>query len=143
MAGAALVVYVRQIRIYQVALATAAAIVRWQVGRLTTAGTGGTAQAAAQALDSTDAACGATCMTLPTVKGTEAATSVRNGTFGVIQTAPTAGPLPLVAVIDFSALRHKSLRIPIGVANGIHVKNIDAAAATTFHIEIDFVEATF
>jgi hypothetical protein len=143
MAGASLNVYVRQIRCYQTALATTAAIARLQVLRLTTAGTGGTAQSAAQALDTTDAAATATAMTLPTVKGTEAAVSLRGLTGSFIQTVPTGGTSTLIAVFDFERFRSKALRIPAGTANGIAVKNLDAVAAATLQIEIDFTEANF
>ena len=89
MAGATLNVYIRSIRVYQVAMATAAAITVVALFRLTTAGTGGTVMAP-QPLDTTDAASGSTSMTLPTVKGTEAANPLDYAEAYWLQTLPCA-----------------------------------------------------
>jgi hypothetical protein len=143
MAGASLNVYLRSIRVYQAVAATTAAINFLAVYRLTTAGTGGTAITAV-AHDTTDTAAGATGMTLPTVKGTEAANWVDGAEVYWLQTMPTA--------VDFTALRAawtwggnkgKALRIPAGTANGIAVKNLNAVAAATVIIIAELSEANF
>lgn len=142
MAGATLNVYIRRIQIWQLGLAATAAIADMGVFRLTTAGTGGTAITPAR-LDLTDAASGATAMTLPTVKGTEAVAPSWHGSAGFVQTVPTSGVNPLLLDLDFSRLRQKSLRIAAGTANGIAVKNITAIAAATVFVHIELMEANF
>lgn len=138
MAGSALNVYIRSIEIYQLAAATAAAIDEIDIFRLTTAGTGGGVVVPVP-LDTTDAAAGFTCMTLPTVKGTEAAAPIYRVSAQFTQTiaAQSGGKQgPLLAVIDFDTLRGKALRIPAGTANGIAIKNITARAAATVLIVV-------
>lgn len=141
MAGATLNLYIRRIRLYQAGLATAAAIATMQLWRLTTAGTGGTANTP-QLWDTTDAAAGATGMTLPTVKGTETELYLPF-TVGFIQTAPTGGFNTLLADFDFERMRIKCPRIPAGTANGFAIKNTTAIAAGTVIPVIDFSEANF
>ena len=142
MAGATLNLYIRRIWIYQAALITTAAIVPFTLFRLTTAGTGGTVVGVVQ-LDNSDAAAGATAMTLPTVKGTEG-NSVGPVIDAIpVQTAPTSGAGLLLAFWDFSALRSKSVRIPAGAANGLCVKNPVAAAGLTVHVTAELIEANF
>lgn len=145
MAGASFTVYVRSIEIYQVAAATAAAIDEIDIFRLTTAGTGGTAVTPLP-LDTTDAASGATCMTLPTVKGTEAAQPIYRVSAQFLQTIatqPGGRQANLIAFFDFDTLRGKALRIPAGAANGIAVKNITARAAGTVFVVVRLTEANF
>jgi hypothetical protein len=144
MAGASLNVYVRRIRLYQHVAATTGALGSWNVMRLTTAGTGGTAFTPAP-VDSTDSASGATAMSLPTVKGTETV-GVDQGEAYVIQTigaSQNPGSLPLLLDFDYRFERTKSIRIPAGTANGIALKNRQAHAAVTGHVVIDFTEANF
>lgn len=141
MAGSTLVVYVRRIEVYQVALATAAAVAQFNILRLTTAGTGGTAQNLVP-LDTTDAAAGATSMTLPTTKGTEGSI-VWRGAAMVTQTVPTAGGDLQLFAIDFDKLRTKGLRIPAGTSNGIALKNLTAVAACTVFVNVWLSEANF
>lgn len=143
MSGATLNVYLRRISVYQFAVATAAAITSLQLFRLTTAGTGGTAFTPNPI--SNEAAAGATAMTLPTVKGTEAQV-LGIKTCQLIQTVPTGGApgvAPLLAEWDFEKLRGKALRIPSGAANGLAVKNPTAIAGATVVIEIVLSEANF
>jgi hypothetical protein len=144
MAGASLVVFVRQIRIYQLAAATAAAIDAIEIVRLTTAGTGGTAITPAPR-DSADAASGATAMTLPTVKGTEG-TFIERATAQWTQTIATQSggkQAVLVSEFDWDDLRQKSVKIPAGTANGIAIKNPTARAAGTVIIQAVITEANF
>lgn len=142
MAGASLNVYIRRIRIYQVVAATTAAFIRFNVFRLSTAGTGGGALTP-NPLDTTDSACGATCMTLPTVKGTET-TNMGSSALMVIQTVPLGGPVSAPEfVYDFDRPHTKALRIPAGAANGVAVKIQDACAGSSFQVEILFSEANF
>ena len=142
MAGAALNLYIRRVWIYQAAAITAAAIVPLTILRLTTAGTGGTVVGSVQ-LDNSDAAPGATAMTLPTVKGTEGNTIGQVIDALPVQTLPTGGASLLLAFWDFSVLRSKAPRVPAGAANGICIKNPAAAAGLTVHVTVEFVEANF
>jgi len=141
MAGASLNLYVRRILVYQVVLATTAAIGLFAVVRLSTAGTGGTALTPV-ALDTTDSASGATAMAMPTAKGTEG-NRVWIGSAGLMQTAPTAGASTLLFDINFDQLRGKALRVPAGTANGIAFKNLAAFPAASVYVNMWFTEASF
>lgn len=144
MAGASLKVRIRRIELFQLAAATAAAIGQFQILRLGTAGTGGTAITPMQ-LESTDAAAGATAMTLPTVKGTETGANVlHQANAYLFQTvgASTQFTNPLY-VWDFDRLRMKPLIIPAGVANGICVKMGAAFAGATVMLVAYFEETSF
>ena len=144
MAGASLNVYVRRIQIFQLAVATAAAIDAIEVVRLSSAGTGGTAVTPAPR-DTTDSAYSGAAMTLPTGKGTET-TFVDRATAQWTQTIATqTGGMfsSLVAEFDYNTLRSKSLRIPAGTANGIAIKNPTARAGATVIISATLCEANF
>jgi hypothetical protein len=142
MAGASLKVRIRRIEMYQHGLATTASFTAMQLFRLTTAGTGGTAFTPAP-LDPGDAASGATAMTLPAVKGTEAA-AVAGGSAYLVQTAgaSTAFPQPIL-VWDFDRPRTKPLIIAAGAANGIAVKNIGAIANASVSFMVWLDETNF
>lgn len=143
MAGATLNVYVRRIRIYQHAVATTAAFGTAQVHRLSTAGTGGTVFAA-QGLDTTDAACGASIMTLPTAKGAEGGSLEQEEAIFMQTMGASNGPVrALLYDFDFTRIRQKSIRIPAGLTNGICVKQRTAIAAATAAIVVEFTEANF
>jgi hypothetical protein len=143
MAGASLNVYVTRIRVYQFGLATTAAQGRLLVFRVTTAGTGGGAITALP-FDTSDAAAGAAGMSLPTVKGTEAAAAFWSSASQFMQTVPT-GPAQqdILLDLDFNRDYTKPLRIPAGTANGIVIKCIDAIAAATTQCNIEFFEANY
>ena len=142
MAGASLNVYIRRIRVTQLAAATTAAQVALVVTRLTTAGTGGTVVTPV-AYDGNDSAAGATAMTLPTVKGTNGGTLWTEASYWY-QTAPTSvSGLGVLLDIDFSRPRSKSLRISAGVANGIAIQLQTAVAAATVIVAVEFSEANF
>jgi hypothetical protein len=142
MAGASLKVRVRRIEVWQYALATAAALMDLRVYRLTTAGTGGTAFAAAP-LDTTDAAAGAQPMLLPTVKGTEGILIVTGRPY-MMQTIGASNQLSQpIAVWDFDRPRSKPLIIAAGVANGIAIKNVDAVAAGSIIVNVWLDESNF
>lgn len=144
MAGASLNVYVRWIGLYQLVVATAAAIDEYDIVRVTTAGTGGAAVTPAP-LDSGDAAAGAAGMTLPTVKGTEG-TIVSRISVQFTQTIATQSggmKAQLIGEWDFEKLRGKALRIPSGATNGIVVKVITARAGATIIPVARIAEASF
>lgn len=133
MAGAALIVYVRRLVVYQSVAVTTAAIATWELWRLSTAGTGGTAVTPAP-LDTTDGAAGATAMTLPTVKGTES-TKLWSGTAQLTQTVATQsngreGTVLLDLPLDW-LLRSKAIRIPAGTTNGLALKWVSASAGAS------------
>lgn len=136
MAGASLNVYVVRIRIMQFVVGTASAQAI-QVIRLTTAGTGGTAVTPLP-YDSSDAASGATSMTLPTVKGTEAANPMDR------IVVPCYAAHPIIYQWEWVAQENsKFIRIPAGTANGIAFKNTTSDAAATYGILVEFFEANF
>lgn len=143
MAGASNKCRIRRIMVYQAGLATAAAIASFEIRRLTTAGTGGTALSA-DYLEPGDTGASIAGMSLPTVKGTEGGVRLWLGSYTMMQTAPTAGGSALMFDIDFDKLmRHKSLIIAAGVANGICLKNITAIAAATIYYVVYYTETTF
>ena len=141
MAGASLKVRVRRIEIGLQTLATSAALADIAIYRLTTAGTGGTAWTPAP-LDPSDPAAGATAMSLPTVKGTEAAQLYR-------QAAPftqtiTATPALINPFWVWEAgIRQKPIVIAAGAANGIAVKMIPATAGATVWVNAWIDESSF
>lgn len=141
MAGASLKVRVRRIEIHQQTLATGAALADIAIYRLTTAGTGGTAFTPAP-LDPADAASGATSMTLPTVKGTEAAQIYRAAApFTQTITATPAMSNP-VWVWD-ADIKGKPIVIAAGTSNGIAVKVIPAVAGATVWVNSWIDESSF
>lgn len=143
MSGATLHTVIRRIQVYQVGLATTAAIARIALFRLTTAGTGGTGLTV-QSADQADTFGGAS-QSLPTVKGTETSTAYHQASMQFIQTVGTggAGKNSLLCEWDFTAQRVKGLRIATGVTNGLAVKMIDAVAAATVIVVCEFSEMNF
>lgn len=142
MAGATFKVRIRRIEVYQIAVATAAAIVPFGLFRLTTAGTGGTVNGVT-VLDPSDGAAGATCMTLPAVKGTEGAT-LWSGSAYVMQTVAASAQLnEPILVIDFDRPRSKPVIIAAGVANGVALKVQAAVAAATVQFNVWLDETSF
>jgi hypothetical protein len=142
MAGSSLNVRIRRIHFEQRANATTATVSAIQIWRLTTAGTGGTVITPTKH-DNADAASGATAMTLPTAKGTEA-TLLYEFTTAWRQAVSATGSAADDAAIDWS--QHpgqKPIIIPAGTANGIVIKTVSAIAAATVDAYIDFVETSF
>jgi len=142
MAGASLKVRIRLIAVYLHQTATAVSLGAFQLVRLTTAGTGGTA-ITPNPLDPSDAAAGATAMTLPTVKGTEGAL-LWGGTALYEQTL-TAGNqwVQPFAVWDFDRPRSKPPIIAAGVANGVALKQLTAIANATVSVVVLLDESNF
>ena len=142
MAGASLNVRVRRIRVEQDGAITAAASQQFQIWRLSTAGTGGTVVTPAK-LDSADAVSGATTMSLPTVKGTEA-TLIDQQTIFAVQTAPASGGITPAALWEWEGMDgRKSLIIPAGAANGIAIKCLSTRAGLSVSVTVEFVETSF
>jgi len=144
MAGSTLPVYLRRIQVRQFGLATTAAIVNWDLLRLTTAGTGGTSLTPAP-LDSTDSASGATAMTLASSKGTES-TVLWRGSSSLTQTVATqnAGENnTLILDLVFDGPRNKVPRIAAGTSNGIALKMVTGAAAATVYVVATISEAAY
>jgi hypothetical protein len=143
MAGATLNVYLREIRVYQVATATAAAISPIALIRLTSAGTGGSVLSPFPH-DTNDPGSGATVMQLPTVKGTEVGTYMDIAEAYWLQTLPTAVDFnALRCVWQWNGTREKALRIPAGSANGLALKSLNALAGATAVVTIRYSEANF
>ena len=135
MAGATLKVRITKILIHEIAATVGT--VRFEIVRLTSAGTGGGAITPSK-LDNADAAAGATMMSLPGVKGAE-------GAFLWPITVGSAGAAPQSAVNESTWTAHpnsKPIIIPAGVANGIALK-CSGLAATTYDVAIEFVETAF
>ena len=143
MAGASLNVRIRRIRVWQVAVATTAALASFVIIRLSSAGTGGTVQTAAPLVPS-DGPSGATGMTLPTVKGIETTSISQQGVY-FVQTIPTAmaGMSALLVDLEFDSSRGESLFIPAGVSNGIAIKQGVGQAGASVIVQVDFTEASF
>lgn len=142
MAGASLNVFLSRLRVYQSVLVTTAALATWEIWRLSTAGTGGTSITPAP-LDTGDSASGATAMTLPTAKGTEA-TKLWSGTVSLEQTAPTAGANTLLIDIDFDDLpRTKLPELAAGATNGFALKWVTASTGASIIAVAEIVEANF
>lgn len=142
MAGATNKVWLRRLRVYQVGLATTAAVWQWQLFRLTTAGTGG-GSVATDKLDESDAAAGAAGLTLNTVKGTEG-TRLYSGSAGLIQTVPTGGFDPLILDLDFDKNpRLKPVRIAAGTTNGVALKATTGHAGATVQVVAELTEQSW
>jgi hypothetical protein len=141
MAGSSLRVGIRYITVTQMANGTTQQNL-WELVRLTTAGTGGTAYTPAPD-DTADVAAGATAMTLPGAgtKGTEATIM---GAWAVLTHATAATP-GLNPILDrhWTLARTKGLWIPAGTSNGIALKNVTASTSTTVHITAGIVEASW
>lgn len=143
MAGASLNVYIRRIRIEQLANATTAALNSYLLIRLSSAGTGGSALTPAP-LDTTDSASGATAMTLPSSKGTET-TEIRRETLVMRQAFLTTATQPEETITWEWVPRDgiKSLRIAAGTTNGICIKNGSAIAGGTVIVYVEFIELSY
>lgn len=142
-AGASSPVRVRRIWIEQQANATTAALWDLRLYRTTTAPSGGTAITPAK-LDPSDAAAGATAMTLPTVKGTEsdqlrATILIARQAFS----ATAAGQIDEPCEWTFGDHATKPLVIPAGAANGIAIKTVSAIVGATVTIYVELSELGF
>jgi hypothetical protein len=142
MAGASLKVRVRRIQMFQIAAATAAVIADFNVLRLTTAGTGG-GVVTASPLDPTDAASGATCMTLPTVKGTEGVALDAYNPYLIQTVGASTTMVSPAADRMYDLLRTKPIIIAAGAANGICVKVVAGYAAATVRFVVWIDESNF
>ena len=142
MAGASLVVRLRRVLIFQAGLAGAVNTGAFQLVRLTTAGTGGTAVTPGR-VDNSDAAAGCTAMTLPTVKGTES-TIIRQGRIGVYAAQPSnPNAKPLEMWQENLSGRAKPFLIAAGTANGVAVKSMAAVAGLTVDVFAEVVETSY
>lgn len=141
MAGGTNKVRIRRIGIEQSTNATTAAPGSISILRVTTAGTGGTAVTPRPG-DSSDAAAGATCMTLPTVKGTEGVEFIRTTLLWRQAVSATAAAVD-DAFTWYQMPNAKGLVIPAGVTNGIVIKQLTAIAAANAVINVEFVETPF
>lgn len=139
MAGASLPVQLRSIEMVQYALATTAEIKGIHLFRLSTAGTGGT-NAPPQPHDPADTlAC--TGMTLPTAKGTEAATALLLPELHAVSALPY-GPRSVWKWEQKPGV--KPIIIPAGVANGIAFKTVSGGdAAMTIRIRVEVTEGNW
>jgi hypothetical protein len=138
MAGASLNVRIRRIIITQNAAAAAVGGLALRLFRLTTAGTGGGAVTPSK-LDNADGAAGATAMTLPTAKGTEAVQVWGESLYA----ATGAIPMTRNRFEWLQVPNSKPIIIPAGTANGLAIKNATAVATATWDITVEFVETNF
>lgn len=138
MAGASLNVRIRAIYMAQGSAASAAGTQQIQVLRLTTAGTGGSA-ITPTAYDTSDAASGATAMSVPTSKGTEGAVLLRL-IYPIVTTLPVQyAPQPQW----FQEENHKPIIIPAGTANGIALKPVVAISGMNLTGYVEFSETSY
>lgn len=138
MAGSALLVRVRRIRVWQFNHAQTASMLTLIVKRLSTAGSGGSTETP-RPWDTRDAAAGATCQRLPTVKGTEGVELYRIGM--ALRTGFSGNPeLPW----EWTQLPGtEPLIIPAGTANGICARVDSGVTNATVMWSIEFVETSF
>lgn len=142
MAGASLKVRIRRIALRQDGSAAAAAQSRFELFRLTTAGTGGGA-ITPEKLDPSDAASGCSAMTLPGVKGTESATRLGSGLL-IIRQAVSATAVGFEGEWRFEAPpSSKGIVLAAGLTNGICIKNMSARATATVSGEVWVTETAF
>ena len=139
MAGGTNRVGIKHITIYQSDAANAVAAFTFDIIRLTTAGTGGSA-VTANALDPASSGAGATAMTLPSSKGTEGV-NVGGRHRGNIHTSEATIGLQPVLDLRFGLDNQKALWIAAGTSNGICIKNPLADSSVTFDIFVTLVEA--
>lgn len=139
MAGASLKLRVRRITVVQDTLAGAAAQLKLEIRRLTSAGTGGNAGTGPNAYESTDPGAGATTQARPTTKGTE----------GVVlweMAIPLVAAHPITARYEWvadAAAGIKPIVIPAGTANGLCLKVQTGVASATVETHIEFSESNF
>jgi hypothetical protein len=136
MSGASFNVRVKSIRIRQFALAGAVNTARFDLFRLTTAGTGG-GTITPRPYDTAESAAGCTGMTLPTAKGTEGVLLDRIE-MGIV----AAHPLTEEATWTYLP-GMKPIIIPAGTANGLALKNVGAIATATADIVVRVIETNF
>lgn len=138
MAGSSNIVRIRKILVTQNGAPSGVSAFPLQLFRLTTAGTGGSV-ISPNAMAPSDGAAGATCMGLPTVKGTE----------GVLLWAETiwlgtaAIPVATNRLLWQQELHFKPFSIAAGTSNGICVKNSGGLATSTLDITVIFSESSF
>lgn len=141
MAGSSLNVRIRRIRLEQSANATSATVGTFQILRLSSAGSGGSAVTPAK-FDTADGAAGATAMTLPSSKGTE--TTLLMPMAMDLRQAVLATSAQMDDSWEWTQLPgQKPIIIAAGTSNGICVKNTAGFAAATVNVIIEFVETTF
>lgn len=139
MAGNLNRVILRRLQVSLAVNATAETRCVFQLLRLTSAGTGGTAYTP-RALDPVDTASAATAMTLPSSKGTEGNILWTQARV-VPDTTQTIDSDTLLIDMDWTDPRTKGPVIAAGTSNGIALKNITAVAPATVHIYLEYVEA--
>lgn len=142
MAGSSNHVRIRRIRVEQFANATTAAATSMSLYRLTTAGTGGTSVTPARH-DLGDAVAGATAMTLPTVKGTEAASDTLRWAMLWRQAVATTGA-QFDDYFEWTQMPgQKPIIIPAGTSNGVAIKTNAAVAGATVIVTVEFTETPY
>ena len=141
MASSSLNVRVRRIRLEQSGNATTGVVCAFQLFRLSTAGTGGSAITPAP-FDTADSASGATAQTLPSAKGTE--TTMLMQTQLVMRQAVSATGAQVDDAYEWYQLPGtKPIVIPAGTSNGLALKVINATAGATVTVSIEFIETSF
>lgn len=143
MAGASLNLRIRRFRMESAGI-TAAAIATFQLARVTSAGTGGTALTPVK-FDNADAAAGAT--------GASGVPNATHGTIGSVfwtrtmypvQTpAAAGGPSPNPGIEWVQQPGTKPIIVPAGTTNGIVLRNAAGRAGSAYYLEIEFVETSF
>lgn len=140
MAGASLNVRIKYILVTQnSSTASGLLVMPFVIYRLTSAGTGGSAQSVGK-WDNSDASAGATAMTLPSAKGTETTALWAESTWAD-SASTTAAKSRLEWPRAFVPV--KPIIIPAGVANGIAIKNANAVATATWDITVVFTETIY
>lgn len=131
-------VYLRRIRVYQLANAGSATMAAFQLLRLSSAGTGGTSLNNG-AYDPSDTNSTAAVMTLPSAKGSET-TNLGLWTGDILSVAATAGN-DYVLDLDWRDTKSKCPVIAAGATTGLCLKLLTAVASATVQVTIEWSEA--
>lgn len=137
-AGSSLNLYIRRIRVRQAGAADAATPLAFDVMRLTTAFSGGTAVTPTP-FDPNDAAAGATVQTLPSSKGTTGVTFMRRR----VLMGASVNTTPDNEVVWEQHPRSKPIIITAGTTHGIALVSQSTIASATIDIVVEFDEANF
>jgi len=145
MAGSSLHVRVRYIRIAQAtATGNTQTFAPFSVYRLTTAGSSGTSTITPSKFNLSDAAAGATAITLPSSKGTDTAYPVLLvGRFLTLNAVTSTGTAALPCWEWRHAPGTGPIIIPAGTNNGICIKSAGSLTGLTVDIHVEFVETSF
>ena len=130
MSGATNRTMLRELKVFQLTAAAALALVEFELYRIDTAGTGGTA-ITPEPVDTVDAAADSTAMVLPSSKGTE--DELLGFWDGVIHATLTNATKPIIDEL-WDGVHRKPFTAPAGTSNGLALKCLDTDTTVDFRI---------